>query len=272
MPRGSGFVHLNTPAAISYSPGQKVSLTELRQKRSREECVVLPHTMTVWRKAFSHYTAMWDLKPFVSDAEAEREGEGPILPPLVVRGGAKLSTTCSPKGTGVSLAAEASSQSVEEKKGIEIISHHKLSGKQKFLYPDHDGVLSAGVVPQVVISEEERQELEANKKYYIAPQDMTEDERSAFEELEGLWKSYARGRSEQGARHRAFAGTVVPGDTAADSDEIEKDGHTTKRQRVEPCGQGTPHESDAKGSPALQDTEEALDDALRLVDELLEFD
>ncbi|CBH16747.1 nuclear cap binding complex subunit CBP30 [Trypanosoma equiperdum] len=269
MRRGSGFVHLNTPAAISYSPGQQVSLSDLRQKRRREECVVLPPIMTVWRSAFSQYTKMWGLTKFAGDIEAEREGEGPILPPIREETVVK-STTHSFKGKSTTVAAAVATPPGE--KGIEIVSHHKLCGKQRFVYPDHDGVLSSGIVPKVVISKEEEEEMEANKKYYISPQEMTEEERNAFEELDAMWKSYARGRSEQGARHRAFAGTVTPGDAMTEVEEETGNNRGNARRRLEShTPRQHPQESAAEGNSVAHNTEEALDDALRLIDELLEF-
>ncbi|KAG8348845.1 hypothetical protein ERJ75_000029300 [Trypanosoma vivax] len=262
MPRGRGFVHLNTPASIAYSPGQRISLSDLREKRSREECVVLPHTMGIWRLAFLHYTKMEGLVKFARDIEAEREDMGQILPPLrapppVKQVDSAATETVAPRAGGAVRG-----------KGIEIVSHHKLSGERRFLYPDYDGVLSAGIVPEVVVSEDEKVEREMNKKYYITPVDMTEDERAAFEELESMWKSYSRSRSEHGSKHRAAAGTVVPtGAVADDPDNVSAvAAGRAARRRLESNAVKLIHDEERANG-----TTDVLDDALRLVDELLEF-
>ncbi|KEG12435.1 putative nuclear cap binding complex subunit CBP30 [Trypanosoma grayi] len=281
MPRGSGFVHLNTPAAISYSPGQQVSLSDLRHTRSREECVVLPHTIATWRSAFQKYVKSQGMSQFVGDIEAEREGEGPILPPLAGPPAAAVATTTRARPglskepqSSSSAAADAVDIGVEDascsstEKGIMIVSHHKLSGERRFVYPDHDGVLSAGIVPQVVISAEEKAELEADRRHYISSVDMSDDERAALEELQSLWKSRAHSRSVQGTAHRAAAGTAVPGGDAIATEEGERNqdnnGGHSKRARLEPLAEGAARDSEAN-------TGNMLDDALRLAGELLDL-
>ncbi|ORC92485.1 putative nuclear cap binding complex subunit CBP30 [Trypanosoma theileri] len=290
MGKGSGFVHLNTPAAISYSPGQQVTLSDLRQARSREECVVLPRTVAIWRTAFRAYVRAKGLSQFVGDVEAERDGEGPILPPLreatstaqkrqlpqSVSNRSTLDSTNTNTTTNTNTNAEtaaitsgSTSQRIEksssssEAPGIKIVSHHKLSGERVFVYPDHDGVLSAGVVPQVVISAEEKAEREADQKYYISPQEMSEEDRAALEELQELWKSRARSRSIQGASHRAAAGNLLPdGDAINVEDEKSGEAHV-KRNRLES------HTENVSSRSTIH-TDDALDDALRLAGEFLD--
>ncbi|RNF25346.1 putative nuclear cap binding complex subunit CBP30 [Trypanosoma conorhini] len=271
MPRGSGFVHLNTPAAISYSPGEKVSLSELRHARRREDCVVLPHTVGVWRAAFRSYARAEGLTQFVGDIEAEREGEGPILPPLRAPPSAAAVKRQAPQARVPQQRAAAHGEGADgdgsppaSVKGIVIVSRHKLSGEQRFVYPDHDGVLSSGVVPQVFISEEEKTELEADQKHYISPLDLPEEERAALEELQSLWKSRANSRSEQGAKHRAAAGTAMPDSSYVEDAEGEDSGRHAKRARLE----SRMHATDAAvGSES--NTGDMLDDALRLAGEIL---
>ncbi|EKF31415.1 nuclear cap binding complex subunit CBP30, putative [Trypanosoma cruzi marinkellei] len=270
MPRGSGFVHPNTPATISYSPGEQISLSELRRACRREECVVLPHTVGIWRAAFRSYVRAEGLSQFVGDIEAEREGEGPILPPLRAPSSSSTLKRAAAQERVPQQRAIASGKAEEDNlgvssgKGIVIVSRHKISGEQRFVYPDHDGVLSSGVVPQVVISEEEKAELEADKKHYFSPVDLPDEERAALEELQSLWKSRANSRSEQGARHRAAGGTAMPGlNTPEETDGHDTDRYT-KRSRLE---QRT-HEAHAT-TDSEYNTGDMLDDALRLAGEIL---
>ncbi|ESL08211.1 hypothetical protein TRSC58_04090 [Trypanosoma rangeli SC58] len=271
MPRGSGFVHLNTPAAISYSPGEQVSLSELRHARRREDCVVLPHTVGVWRAAFRSYVRAEGLSQFVGDIEAEREGEGPILPSLrapppvlALKRQAPQESVSLQRVVTQDKEADAAVLPSSSTKGIVIVSRHKLTGEQRFVYPDHDGVLSSGIVPQVVISEEEKTELEADQKHYVSPLDLPEEERAALEELQSLWKSRANSRSDQGARHRAAAGTAMPDVSLVEEAEGHDDGRHAKRTRPE----SRTHEADATlGSEC--NTGDMLDDALRLAGEIL---
>ncbi|KAH9589207.1 hypothetical protein LSM04_003962 [Trypanosoma melophagium] len=295
MGKGSGFVHLNTPAAISYSPGQQVTLSDLRQPRSREECVVLPRKVAIWRTAFRNYVRAEGLSQFVGDIEAEREGEGPILPPLrevtstsqerhfpsSASNRSNLDTTtntAAAKTANVATATAATTSgsasqgldqptSSSDAAGIMIVSHHKLSGERLFVYPDHDGVLSAGVVPRVIISAEEKAEREADQKYYISPQEMSEEDRAALEELQELWKSRARSRSVQGANHRAAVGSVMPDADALDGEETSRDAQAM-RTRLE----SHTHEQQTENvlSESVTNTDVALDDALRLAGEFLD--
>lgn len=271
-------MHPNTPASISYSPGQHVSLSELRQGCRREDAVVLPHTVGIWRSAFRSYVTEEGLSQFISDLEAEREGEGPVLPPLRAANAAlkrrvpqeappateAAATTATAGGDGGKV--EDASCSPGEK-GIVVVSHHKLSGRRRFVYPDHDGVLSAGVVPRVVISEEEKAEQEANQKYYVSPSDLPEEERAALEELQTLWKSRAHSRSEQGARHRAAVGNIVFDENALGVEESHSSDARVRRRRLDP---GTHNGTNAAEAPE-PNTCDVLDDALRLAGELLDL-
>ncbi|CCW60803.1 unnamed protein product [Phytomonas sp. EM1] len=333
--RGNGFVHLNTPASISYTPGQALTLTELTRKRERVECVTLPASIAIWRRAFHTYTSSEGFQAMAADVEDERAYEGVILPPLAKRStdtitysffsvpsttgkSGILTRTCegqlvacssSPSLDQGSLKTESDRQGcpmslrlasqhegfstshetnriAEPPGGIHIVSHHKIIGKSEFTYLDHDGILSSGVVPEVVITPEEKARKEVDKIYYISPSQMTNSEFNAFEELQSLWKSKARSHSVQGAMHRAAEeGSEVAPATISNDDGInsKKNPHSGIQNygRVpSSCYQSTSALSAYAGwcstevqgsSPDDVATEEILVDALRMVDDLLRF-
>ncbi|GET87934.1 hypothetical protein, conserved [Leishmania tarentolae] len=344
--RGSGFVHLNTPASIQYTAGKTLSLTALRQHKSRVECVVLPESMSVWREAFQRYMKEEGYGNFALDIEDERTGNGPILPPLVPqragpvrrRAGkvmmetdaffcassspASLCTTTSAQHAGCerssltggaatnsnsSMAAgenssrkfsnsgttAASAGSVvdrstvsttkQQQEGIPIVSHHKLLGRQQFVYPDYDGVLSAGVVPQVVVTAEEKAEAAAAKAFYISPLTMTEEELAAFEELQGLWKARARSHSFLGAQHRKAAKGAVDPSSSTDVLEVGDAGlpKVPRREGVTSGASLASRRSNDVYAPSYTETETTVEEesrldkelaeALRIADDLLRF-
>lgn len=345
--RGSGFVHLNTPASIQYTAGKTLSLSALRQRKSRVECVVLPESMSVWRDAFQRYSKEEGYSSFAADIEDERTGNGPILPPLVPqragpvrrRAGkalvgtdaffcassspAPLSTCASAAHSGAgrppltggvaptsstAAAAAASSSSrlsingttaapadsvadgstgstakQQQEEGIPIVSHHKLLGRQQFVYPDYDGVLSAGVVPQIVVTAEEKAEAAAAKVFYISPLTMTEEELAAFEELQGLWKSRARSHSFLGAQHRKAAKGAV--DPSSSVDVLEAGGaglpKVPRREGVTGGASFSSRRGNGVDVPAYAEAETTVEEeskldkelaeALRMADDLLRF-
>ncbi|AYU78145.1 nuclear cap binding complex subunit CBP30, putative [Leishmania donovani] len=344
--RGSGFVHLNTPASIHYTVGKTLSLSALRQRKSRAECVVLPESMSVWRDAFQRYSKEEGYSSFAADIEDERTGNGPILPPLVPqragpvrrRAGKALvrtdaffcaSSSPAPLGTSASAAhtgadrppltggaaatsstttADSASSSSrlsnngttatsadsvadgstgptakQQQDGIPIVSHHKLLGRQQFVYPDYDGVLSAGVVPQIVVTAEEKAEEAAAKAFYISPLTMTEEELAAFEELQGLWKSRARSHSFLGAQHRKAAKGVV--DPSSSADVLGAGGaglpKVPRREGVAGGASLSSRRGNEVDVPAYAEAETAveeeskldkeLSEALRMADDLLRF-
>lgn len=324
--RGTGFVHLNTPATIAYTAGQTVSLSALRQRKTRVECVVLPESMSVWRRAFQRYTKEENYGSYAADVEDERMGSGVILPSLVPQRSGPLrrraqdsnaDTTVSKRDafffsaaalTEKDKAAEAttpSSSAVESNdtgstttasassaggvsastpaSGIAIVSHHKVAGRQQFIYPDHDGVLSAGVVPEIVVTAEDKAEEEAAKAFYISPLAMSEEELAALEELQALWKSRARSHSYLGTQHRNAAhGSLDPtrpdqeGDGAPTGSRppLGADGRPVKMRRVEGGLEGTSGSAFAEAETAVDDAstlDKELAEALRLADELLRF-
>lgn len=307
-------MHLNTPASIHYTAGQTLSLTALRQRKSRVECVVLPESMSAWRQAFQRYIKEENYGSYAADVEDERMGNGVVLPPLVPQRSGPLRRRardtvsardaffCGPACTAsapqtvdgasapdgndaspsvsssASAAAAALPPAPPSTNGITIVSHHKVAGRQQFVYPDHDGVLSAGVVPQIVVTEEEKADEEASKVYYIAALEMTEAELAALEELQALWRSQARSHSYHGAQHRNAAKGVT--DPSASPSEEEgmtggggrgggnygSDERPLKTQRVE--------DSFAEAETAVDDAstlDKELAEALRLADELLRF-
>ncbi|CCW71542.1 unnamed protein product, partial [Phytomonas sp. Hart1] len=333
--RGSGFVHLNTPASISYTPGQALTLTELTRKRDRIECVTLPASIAIWRRAFHAYASLEGFQAMAADVEDERTHEGVILPPLTKKSAA-VRTQASPflaplmtrtsenptrTGEGKPVACSSTSslnqgsiktesaheghtmnphlasihsgfytshetdKNADSPGGIHIVSHHKVIGKSEFTYVDHDGILSNGVVPEVVITLEEKERKEAGKRYFISPQQMAFDELNAFEELQSLWKSKAHSHSVQGAMHRAAEeGSEVKPTTANDDVvKIKMNSHGSMKnygQAVSTYHQVTsPSSSHAdldnigerESLPDGVATEEALTDALRMVDDLLSF-
>ncbi|KPI90068.1 nuclear cap binding complex subunit CBP30 putative (CBP30) [Leptomonas seymouri] len=326
--RGAGFVHLNTPASIHYTTGQTLSISALRQRKSRVECVVLPESMTVWRRAFQRYMKEEGYGSYAADVEDERTGNGVILPPLASqRSGperrraqdrlsagdaffcaaatcdeAKTAEKRSPAAAGTTpsssnadvtaqaSAAEASSGSANASsstsnslltRGITIVSHHKVAGRQQFVYPDHDGVLSAGVVPQVIMTDEEKAEEEAAKVFYISALDMTEEELAALEELQALWKSRARSHSFLGAQHRnAVKGSTDPSAPEAENalpgryPQAGPDGRPLKSHRVDGAREAAEGPFVAEAETVVDDAsrlDREVADALRMADELLRF-
>ncbi|AIN97387.1 nuclear cap binding complex subunit CBP30, putative [Leishmania panamensis] len=342
--RGSGFVHLNTPADIRYTAGRTLSLSALRQRKSRVECVVLPESMSVWREAFQRYSMEEGYSSYAADIEDGRFGNGPVLPPLgPQRAGpvhrrankalwatdaffctssppASLCTsapiahagayrpplpgdTAATTNIGVganSLSAlnpsnntAASADDVagrftsaiktQQQGGIAIVSHHKILGRQQFVYPDHDGVLSAGVVPQIVITAEEKAEEAAEKAFYISPLTMTEEELAAFEELQALWKSRARSHSFLGAQHRQAAKGAVHPSSSIDVLERSDKGllKVPKREGVMGGTSLASRRGDIVDDHAYAEAEmtveeestldKELAEALRMADDLLRF-
>ncbi|KAG5503032.1 hypothetical protein JIQ42_06995 [Leishmania sp. Namibia] len=335
--RGSGFVHLNTPATIHYTAGKTLSLSALRERKSRVECAVLPESLSVWRDAFQRYVKEEGYSSFAVDIEDERSGNGPILPPLVQQrvgpvrrraretvsatdaffctsspllslrilataaqtgadglpltgGTAACANSTSARSASSITAAPASgvaddltSSTMKQQEGIAIVSHHRILGRQKFVYPDHDGVLSAGVVPQIVVTAEEKAEEEAARAFYISPLAMSEEELAAFEELQALWKSRARSHSFLGAQHRRAAkGSADP---SSSTDVLDAgDAGMPKMPRREGVTGGASlasrgsNEMNAHAYDEAETTveeETALDkelaEALRMADDLLRF-
>ncbi|KPA82669.1 putative mitochondrial nuclear cap binding complex subunit CBP30 (CBP30) [Leptomonas pyrrhocoris] len=333
--RGTGFVHLNTPASIHYTTGQTLSLSALRQRKSRVECVVLPESVAVWRRAFQRYVKEEGYSSYAADVEDERAGSGVVLPPLVPqRSGPErrraqdgVSATdaffCSPTSCGAAEAAkkastaaasatssandaaapvqaaatvsssgsaDASSSSsssasplaLQPAKGITIVSHHKVAGRQQFVYPDYDGVLSAGVVPQVIVTEEEKAEEEAAKAFYISALDMTEEELAALEELQALWKSRARSHSFLGAQHRNAAKGSTDPSTPEEEEHVSsgsrqhasREDRPLKSRRVDGGHETVEDIAYAEAETAVDDAstlDKELAEALRLADDLLRF-
>ncbi|KAG5480533.1 hypothetical protein LSCM1_06236 [Leishmania martiniquensis] len=341
--RGSGFVHLNTPATIQYTAGKTLTLASLRERKSRVECAVLPESLSVWRNAFQRYVKEEGYSNFAADMEDERSGSGPILPPLVQQragpvrrraretalaedaffctsaplvspctsstaaqtGADGLPLSCGTASTTSTTACESSSSArktssihaeyggdvtdgvassaTEEQAGIAIVSHHKILGRQKFVYPDHDGVLSAGVVPQIVVTAEEKAEEAAARAFYISPLAMSEEELTAFEELQALWKSRARSHSFLGAQHRRAAqGAVDPSSSTNVVDAIGAGQPKVPRRegvRGGAClasGRGSEVDTpDHAETEATVEEEKALEkelaEALRMADDLLRF-
>lgn len=356
--RGSGFVHLNTPASISYTAGHTLSVSDLRRKKSRAECVVMPNAVSAWRRAANRYTGYAGYLPFATDTEDERAGSGVLIPPIsgqryAQRGGASslfflgrhvspgaattaaasltssaqqsplqaaavaredkeglgeaqasqtglclpppatreggeghgtvsstLTTTTMTANGVVSRTASSSSAAT----GITIVSHHKVTGVNAFVYPDYDGVMSHGVVPEVIVTAEEKAEQEAQKKHYVSPLTMTNEELAAFEELQALWKSRARSHSVLGAQHRAAAGgSLAPGDTDVEGEGREETTSHPRRKlpRVESSAAATGHttavdtsnwEDEMTGGEGIGDeTDQVLAEALLMADDLLRF-
>lgn len=230
---GRGFLHLNTPASITYTPGHKISISALRAKKSRVETVQLPAWMKDWRAAKSIFVASHSLVPLATDAEEEKEGEGPLYPSLIQPSTAALqrrpffvSLSSTKKGNKIigeishptastsekshaSSSSSSSSSGVSQEesvKGIKIVAHHKVSGEFTFTYPDYDGVLSNSAVPEVMTTPASEQAAAQWKAYYITPLDLTEEEAEALEELQMLWKSKSSSRSFHGAQMRAAVG------------------------------------------------------------------
>lgn len=247
---GRGFVHLNTPASINYTKNHTVSLSELIVKKRRVETVQLPPWIKDWRvgkRQFVQHNK--DYKPFARDAEAERQGNGIIYPTV-------LQATPS---TNIFFCDDKASLAEVPKNGIKIVSHHKLTGAVEFTYPDYDGVLQSGPVPEVVLTDEERQRLEAEKGYYISPLDMTEEEARALEELQMLWKSRSTSRSAEGQQIRSELHIC----------------NTSKPRAPHEAGKERKNDPAAPGEEEEEVEEEeavnAFDEALRLADELLRY-
>ncbi|KAG5480862.1 hypothetical protein LSCM4_06430 [Leishmania orientalis] len=341
--RGSGFVHLNTPATIQYTAGKTLSLSALRELKSRVECTALPESLSVWRDAFQRYVKEEGYSSFAVDIEDERSGNGPILPPLVQQrvgpvrrrarevvsatdaffctssplpslripataaqtgadglpltvgtdstaGPAACANSTSTRSASSITAAPASgvahglaSSTMKQQEGIAIVSHHRILGRQKFVYPDHDGVLSAGVVPQIVVTAEEKAEEEAARAFYISPLAMSEEELAAFEELQALWKSRARSHSFLGAQHRRAAkGSADP---SSSTDMLDAgDAGMPKMPRREGVTGGASlasRGSNKMGAHAYDEAETTVEEetaldkelaeALRMADDLLRF-
>lgn len=291
--RGSGFVHLNTPSSISYTKGQTVSLSDLSRRRTRVDCVALPPAlMTPWRQAVKRYASAEGYQPFAADAEAERMGNGPVLPALSAplrkpaepffRGGAARAgrpTAEATTATAASPTAEGGDHpTAAPNGGITIVSHHRITGVREFVYPDHDGVLSGGVVPEVVVTDTELAEKEATRAFYISPLMMSPEELDAFEELQMLWRSRARSHSALGAQHRQLAGGTLPpgpdgGGGGEDRDNKMGHDHGRKRPRDHDSG-GSKREAAAlwEEEAKVDDVTEAmLTEALRMADDLLQL-
>lgn len=257
--RGNGFLHLNTPTSIQYTVGQTLTVTDLSRKRTRVECTTLPASQAVWRRAFAFYKKQEGYADFAADAEAERAGDGPLLPLMAPVPPSEATEPFFVKPTGA--VAVGSTGPSPLTTGISIASHHKVSGATQFVYPDHDGVLSTGVVPQVVLSADEAAGKEASRKYYVTELTMDEGELAAYEELQLIWKSRHRSHSFLGAQHRAaVGGCVAPGE----------DERRTAHSRA------APHKSTSLASPdtaeldlPTADAGDSLAEALSMADDLL---
>lgn len=184
-----------------------------------------------------------------------------------------LSTALSPSPSSSMTAAGSSGPGG----GIALVSHHKVTGRQQFVYPDYDGVLSAGVVPQVIMTAEEKAEEAALRQYFISPLDMSEEEHHAFEELQMLWRNRAKSHSFLGAQHRTAAkGSWDP----AATDDVVGDGvkgisgePLRKMQRLDPSALPISGEAEAEADAVLDEDAigNELAEALRMADDLLRF-
>lgn len=286
--RGAGFVQLGTPTSIHYTTGQTLSLSDLARYCSRVECVALPGgaAMAAWRQAVKQYSKAEGFQPLAADAEAERMGEGPILPALAPVGAAAAtaqpffhtrqsatvaasSSSPSSGDSNSSIHNGGGSSSAATANGINIVSLHKVSGRSEFIYPDYDGVLSGGVVPEVIATAEEQAELEAARAFYTSPLMMSPAELDAFEELQALWKSRARSHSALGAQHRHQAGgstVAAPGG----EEKGEDGGQPWKRGRTE-AEVAADAALDADDMRVGEATEDMLAEALRMADDLLQL-
>eukprot|EP00796_Vickermania_ingenoplastis_P004092 gene4092-2939_t len=238
MTEGRGFVHLNTPAEIHYTEGHTVSLGAVAARKSRVEAVQLPSWMATWRRGRKAFVAHDGYASFATDAENERSGDGPVLPELA----AAVASQRDRFYVGGDAAAT--------KRGVTIVTHHKVSGACTFTYPDYDGVLLNGTVPEVVLSVEEREAEVARRALYVSPLEMTEEEAAALEELQALWKSRSLSRSSDGGQMRA---ALRAADAAMDLP-------SKKRQRLEETQTGSAEEKSAV---------EELDELLLMANELL---
>lgn len=307
---GRGFVHLNTPASIAYTAGHKLSTAALKAKKSRVETVQLPPWLKVWRSAKSIFVASHGFLPLATDVEEEKEGQGPLYPSLVSSSAAVLRrkpffTALPSKRGGINLGKQHSVAGIHESEricfspsgaedkeainGIQIVAHHKVSGEFTFTYPDYDGVLSNGVVPEIVTTPDSPQAEMQRRAYYVTPLDLTNEEAEALEELQMLWKSRSKSRSFTGAQMRAAVGenkrlpshTTKKGEPTSsstfivDTTPFSHSGESSKvvetNENSSRNARGTAssaEESDAKGNGKAV-AQSAFDDALRMVDDLL---
>lgn len=246
---GRGFVHLNTPASIHYTGGS-VSLAAVKSKKARADTVRLPHSMTVWRTARTELLRRLHLVPFASDVEDERRGDGCIFPQTAASRAPPpffLTSTTKTADTG-------KSDEKQEGGGIRIISNHKVLGSFSFTYPDYDGVLSSGNVPEVVTSAADEEEAAALRLLQISPAEMTEEEAEALTELQAMWKARSLGHSHAGSQHRSAAGDH---------------GHPSSSHKHSESATGQAEEEEFGEVP--HPAEDSFEDALRLADELLRF-
>lgn len=272
---GRGFLHLNTPSSITYTAGQKVSLSSLKAKKSRVETIQLPRWILHWREAKKRFIDKDGYKSFATDVEEEREGAGPVLPSVApdvtgaktnpsgrffipsVGTGSTVGSSCSPSG---SESNKEPSKEDGSTAGISIVSHHKILGECQFTYPDYDGVLLNGTVPEVVVSLSEQKEREARRAYYISPKEMTEEEADALKELQALWRNRSLSHSFDGAQLRKAQG------------EAEGFvGSSGVHRKNRPSSSHASYSHDKVETDANEEDIMDLDETLRMADDLLRF-
>lgn len=302
---GRGFVHLNTPASIEYTAAQKVSLTAVSAQKSRVETVQLPAWMRLWRRAQQQFVQRHGYSAYPVDKEDVRDGNGPVYPPLAPNTAAhhpsffvstppfSIGGDLSSGGSGAETSgqgetiiqsrmkngANGAASDSEHRAGLTIVSHHKVSGACQFTYPDYDGVLSGGVVPEVVPTSEEIQAEEAKRALYVTPLELTDEEAGALEELQALWKSRSLSHSFDGSQHRAAEGTIGRHMRGHHRDVSDEENNPRKKQRQESVPQARDHqgiavteEAEAEEDRIPEDTTmQDFEEALRMADELLRF-
>lgn len=160
--KGGGFLHLNTPKSIAYSSGEVLSASEALGARpaSRASIVTLPfHPQNLWRDAVAHFCEHV-VKPLAGDEEDIELPKLTAPPPAVsldapqqskLATAAKVTEGPSSSSSSVPGSTTASSSAAA---GIDIVSHHFVSGPCVFRYQDFDGALSMGSTPQIVSEEE----------------------------------------------------------------------------------------------------------------------
>lgn len=97
--KGSGFVHLNTPASITYTAGQVLTVSELKRKKQRVECVLLPCVIQGWRRAMQQYSDEEGFIAFPGDTDNEKLGRGVIYPSVMPTRSVAISHVTSVSGT-----------------------------------------------------------------------------------------------------------------------------------------------------------------------------
>lgn len=194
--KGKGYVHPNVLEEISFTKGALISSNdELPRAVRRENTVELPFAHSLVRSV----VVGTELEHFqLSEQTRARQ----VLQQVVFGVGPEFSASLNAaqksslsvdalmkraregQGGATSLLEKLSQKyklptASNESRSVNVVMDHTVSGQRTFAWVDHDGVMSGGVVPEVIKHQTENE----NEDVFIREKNMSEAEQVAFHTL-----------------------------------------------------------------------------------------